>query len=170
MDTILGGGGGYCVGAETFVEASGQKIVWFTRDQDGQMLLNIDLRDAAGEPLFTMTDNDWIVAGDVDDLEVPPKGRSLTCKALHDGVNLTLSMQEVSEDELQDLVREHSRSFDDDWAAVKQTVKTFPALLIELKAKLVWPASVSIGSSKITVGDVSFPAPLTIGSQVAFSC
>jgi len=77
MHTILAAGGGYCFGAETFVEASGQQIVWFTRDSDGRMLLNVDLRDAAGAPLFTMIDNDWIVAGDVGSSNLPlPPGSS----------------------------------------------------------------------------------------------
>jgi hypothetical protein len=70
---ILRVGGGNVVDCDVFLELCGQRVVWGTRDSAGRLLLNLDLRDRDGNPLFTMVDNDWIAAKDIHDLEAAPQ-------------------------------------------------------------------------------------------------
>jgi hypothetical protein len=44
---------------------AGRQIIWANRSANGDMLLNIELFDKNGAPLFIMHDNDWKLAGKV---------------------------------------------------------------------------------------------------------
>jgi hypothetical protein len=57
-----------------------QPIIWFTRDEDGYMLLNVNMLSTSGEPRMQMRENFWLLRGDPLDLESPPNGKLLSVK------------------------------------------------------------------------------------------
>lgn len=68
-------------GCTNLLEVRGNRIIWFTNDEEGQTLLNFDLRDRFGNSVFQMRDNDWIAHPRWEDVEVPPQGRALHLKS-----------------------------------------------------------------------------------------
>jgi hypothetical protein len=52
-------------------------IIWFTKDADGYMLLNVNMRSTSEEPRMQMRDNFWLLRGTPLDLESPPNGKLL---------------------------------------------------------------------------------------------
>jgi hypothetical protein len=61
-----------------------QPIIWLTRDEDGYMMLNVDMLSTSGEPRMQMRDNFWLQRGAPLDLESPPNGKLLRVK-YHNG-------------------------------------------------------------------------------------
>ncbi len=55
-------------------------IIWFERDEQGYMLLNIDLLPLSSEPKLQMRNNIWQVYGNPDDIECPPSGKKIHIK------------------------------------------------------------------------------------------
>ncbi len=54
--------------------------IWFNRDEDDRLLLNVRMLSASGEPRMRIEDNFWLNCGDPDDLESPPSGKFLHVK------------------------------------------------------------------------------------------
>jgi hypothetical protein len=54
--------------------------IWFNRDDDGYLLLNIRMLSTAREPRIRVEDNFWVSKGDPEDLESPPSGKRLYVK------------------------------------------------------------------------------------------
>jgi hypothetical protein len=76
--------GGFYLNPRVYLRANGRDMIWCTRDNDGFIMLNIDIRDANDCPIILMKNNDWLQVGAVDgidDIEGPPLGRSLTVRA-----------------------------------------------------------------------------------------
>lgn len=55
----------------------GQNIVWFNRDTDGYLRLNVRLPSLTAEPRAIIEDNVWTNIGAPKDLRSPPSGKSL---------------------------------------------------------------------------------------------
>jgi hypothetical protein len=50
-------------------------VVWFRKDRDGYLLLNLRMMSLSTEPRVIMEDNFWISKGAPSDLHCPPSGR-----------------------------------------------------------------------------------------------
>jgi hypothetical protein len=62
------------------VQYRDKPIVWFERDEEGYLLLNIHMLTTSGELRARVENNDWLDIGDPEDLESPPNGRALHVK------------------------------------------------------------------------------------------
>lgn len=75
--TIAGGSFFHQNGVEIAHSVAG-KVLWYTRDEEGRMLLNLHMlhtREAVGT--FMLDENDWTVYGTPSDMESPPRGSYL---------------------------------------------------------------------------------------------
>ena len=59
------------------VEYQRTPVVWFNRDEDGHLLLNLRMLSTSNEERAVMEDNFWISRGTPTDLESPPSGKLL---------------------------------------------------------------------------------------------
>jgi hypothetical protein len=98
-NTVFVVGGSIAIGCEILLMVNNEPIIWITTDDDGRSLLNLTLRDRQGNEAFVMRDNDWIAHPAWDDIEVPPKGRSLTIRAEQKGIKMSLHFSEGSIEE-----------------------------------------------------------------------
>jgi hypothetical protein len=75
---IAGGNGVYDVSVLFY--CSKQPIIWFTRDSNGYLRVNLrkPRNDTEADPL--MEDNDWLVGPDVGDIDCPPGGNLLAVR------------------------------------------------------------------------------------------
>jgi hypothetical protein len=73
-------GGNFYYETPVIFEFRGQPVIWFNRDEDGYLLLNILMLTASGEPRMQIQDNFWLSRGNPDDLESPPSGKLLSAR------------------------------------------------------------------------------------------
>lgn len=70
-------GGNFYYETLNVVRLDGQDVVWFHRDDDGYLRLNVQLLSLSPEPRATIEDNFWGNIGEPADLRSPPSGRLL---------------------------------------------------------------------------------------------
>ncbi len=70
-------GGNYYYETPQMVVYQGRRLIWFNRDDQHRMLLNIVTPDINWSPRASLVDNDWVVRGDPTDVESPPSGNKL---------------------------------------------------------------------------------------------
>jgi hypothetical protein len=70
-------GGNYYHETPIMVAFRNEPMIWFERDDDETLLLNLRMLTASGEPRTRLLDNDWLIRGDPEDVESPPNGSFL---------------------------------------------------------------------------------------------
>lgn len=70
-------GGNFYIDVPILIEFKGEPMLWFNRDEDGYLLLNVRMLSGSGEPRMRLEDNFWITRGAPSDLECPPGGKRL---------------------------------------------------------------------------------------------
>ena len=73
-------GGNFYYETLVIFQFRGEPAIWFNRDEDGYLLLNVRMLTAAGQPRMRIEDNFWINRGEPEDLECPPSGKLLRVK------------------------------------------------------------------------------------------
>jgi hypothetical protein len=82
--TLLGiVGGDFYYETSILVQFRRQPLVWFTRDMEGYLLLNVNMLSTSGQPRLRIEENFWRLGGEPDDLVCPPSGRILRCNYLN---------------------------------------------------------------------------------------
>jgi hypothetical protein len=70
-------GGGLYYETPNMVVYHDTPIVWFNRDEQRHLMLNLRLLTTSKKPRMRLEDNDWIISGEPVDVESPPKGNRL---------------------------------------------------------------------------------------------
>lgn len=73
-------GGNFYYETLTIFKYKQQPIIWFNRDQDGYLLLNLKMLSTSYEERAEIIDNFWVKKGKPIDIESPPSGKSLSIK------------------------------------------------------------------------------------------
>jgi hypothetical protein len=73
-------GGNFYYETPQMVVFRGQPLIWFERDSEGRLLLNLNMLSASEEPRTSLVNNDWIIRGSPEDVESPPNGSRLRVK------------------------------------------------------------------------------------------
>jgi hypothetical protein len=75
-------GGNFYVDVPVALKVQDMPVVWFGRDEQGNVLVNVQQLTTSGEPRMVMVENFWIKEGSAEhDIECPPSGRLV--KATH---------------------------------------------------------------------------------------
>lgn len=84
------------VGSPTILESSSQKFLWFGRNKDGYITINLDLFCSQGRLVFSMRDNDWCTIPNLDDLDCPlgARRRLKVRSKIHD-ISLDLKFSKI---------------------------------------------------------------------------
>jgi len=70
-------GGNFYFETPIAVQFRQQPVVWLNRDDEGYLLLNLNMLTTAREPRAAMQDNFWLASGAPADLDCPPSGKRL---------------------------------------------------------------------------------------------
>lgn len=70
-------GGDFYYKTPVLVQFRDKPVIWFNRDEDGYILVNIEMITISGEPRMRLENNFWISEGDPMDLVCPPSGKLL---------------------------------------------------------------------------------------------
>jgi hypothetical protein len=60
------------------LELNGHPVIWFHRDEQKRLLLNVAMPSAVVEPRLHIDDNFWMEAGEPASVECPPQGRKVS--------------------------------------------------------------------------------------------
>lgn len=104
-------------------------MIWFRRDGDGYLLLNLTMPSAEGNPRAGIADNNWFNSGLEDDIEAPPSARSVRI-GYEGGESLKVEFLEVKdadrlEERYPNIPRKH-------WAAKIE----FPITAVEVTCRI----------------------------------
>jgi hypothetical protein len=87
-------GGSFYYQTPVIFQFRGEKAIWFERDDDGNMQLNVRMVTQSGEPRLRLRNNDWLVLGNPIDFESPPSGKRIHAKYAN-GDSLTIGFSEL---------------------------------------------------------------------------
>lgn len=73
-----------------------EKAIWFERDADNNMLLNLRMVTLSGEPRLSMRNNDWVVLGNPSDFQSPPSGKRIRATYAN-GDSLSVEFSEMTD-------------------------------------------------------------------------
>ena len=65
-------GGSYFIGATKIHLRNDEKLVWIEFDDNGNIMINLNIKDKDGNLLFTLRNNDWLISTSLQDIESPP--------------------------------------------------------------------------------------------------
>ena len=71
-------GGNFYYQTPIIFQFRGDPIIWFNRDEEGYLLVNIRMLTISGQPRMIIQDNFWFSLGNPSDLECPPSGKVLS--------------------------------------------------------------------------------------------
>lgn len=81
QDLLAVVGGGFFYETTIAVEVGGSPVVWFTRDPDRRLMVNIEMVSIARERRMRMRDNVWLTQGTGErKIVCPPSGRELSAR------------------------------------------------------------------------------------------
>ena|SRR5688572_26030872 len=73
-------GGNYYLETYMICRFRGHPIIWLSRDEENQIMLNLHPLTTTPEPRLIMEENFWLVHGYQEDLDCPPSGRLVHAK------------------------------------------------------------------------------------------
>ncbi|MBI2845656.1 MAG: hypothetical protein HYX86_03815 [Chloroflexi bacterium] len=112
----------------------------------GYLLLNKDIPGSDGETILKMERNDWVVAGNLDDLEVAPSGRNITISAPAKNLNIFLQFKDLKKDRFRQDVEERAHQ---GWLQSQKMLEGIsPKLSSEEREKLARAISTSEDSAE----------------------
>lgn len=79
-DVLAVVGGNYYYETPNMVVFREQPLIWFERDDERRLLLNLKMLSTSGEPRASLVNNDWLLDGHPEDVESPPNGSYLRVK------------------------------------------------------------------------------------------
>jgi len=146
----------------------GMDVVWTEEDENGNALLNIDLRNADGEQVLYMRNNEWRVST-FSDLECGVRAKNLYVR--HGNTRLKLAWHYLARDALvAKLKREWQSNLDLEIIEdLDSLVQDGMLTLLHLSARIEWPRHLAIGRDKIVFSGVTITRPYINNSQVALS-
>lgn len=87
--------GGICAyKCNTMLRVMGFDLIFFENDIDGYETLSLNIYDRCLNPILVMRQNDWISRTDVDDLHVPPGGRTMQMHSKIRGVAVEIEFKD----------------------------------------------------------------------------
>lgn len=80
QDVLTIVGSNYYYETPNIVVLSTRPVIWFNRDDNNHMLLNLEMPSLSSGMRTLLSDNDWLLGGEPTDVESPPNGSELRVK------------------------------------------------------------------------------------------
>ena len=120
-------GGNFYYETPIIFQFKDKPAIWFNRDDDGYLLLNVQMLTTSREPRVVIEDNFWLEKGSPEDLESPPSGKLLKVKYFNDDA-ISIEFFEL---ESETSVRErYPETNPESWQIV------FPITIVEIYEKI----------------------------------
>lgn len=155
-------GGGFFYETPVVVEIMKKPVIWFNRDEEGYLLLNINMLSTSGQPRLVLEDNYWFLKGEPEDLVCPPSGKMIEA-SYPNGDYLKVEFIEIHS--AADLVVQYKNARPYNWSI------SFPITVVEIHNTIMGldikfgPQKTITPSKNIYEGNFSSKSPIgfTIG-------
>jgi hypothetical protein len=98
-DLVAVVGGNFYVRTPIAMRVQDMPVVWFNRDEEDRLLVNLQAPTTSGQPRMTMIDNFWMTEGSEErEIVCPPSGRLVSAKYLN-GDALKVEFREIASEE-----------------------------------------------------------------------
>lgn len=150
-------GGGFYFRTPILLQINARPIVWFDRDKEGYLLLNVNMPTVSGEPRVCIEDNFWLLIGEPVDLESPPSGKILRVSyANGDTLDVEFSILESADDAQSRYPNSNPRQ----WNVV------FPITAVQVYLTIAG-TTIKFGRGETRTMGLSFPSYVIRESRVA---
>jgi hypothetical protein len=155
---VLRAGSVVAVQTPVFVQYRRHKVIWLSTGSRGEQMLNLVAWGTSGNLVFKMTDNDWIVADEVEDVECPPSASSLIVRARSEGVRVEIAFH-----------RHPRMALPGGLARLTSDFAGDEVIVCDLLAKLPRPVDVHISETRTLVGPHSLASCVVhrVGAAIA---
>lgn len=89
-------GGNYYLGASEIHLRKDEKLIWLEFDNDGNIMINFNIKDREGNLVFSMRNNDWIVSTSLQDIESPPAMKTIKLQDANKNIRLNIDFKSYS--------------------------------------------------------------------------
>ncbi len=137
-------GGNFYYETPTIFQYYETPIIWFGRDEQGYLLLNIDLLPVSSKPNLEMRNHIWQVHGNPDDIECPPSGKKIHAK-YKNGDNIRIEFDNL----------ESASKFQKKYSTAPPPSIPFPLVLVELHMT-IGEANLQFGSKETILNTNTF--------------
>ncbi len=137
-------GGNFYYEIPILFQIQNSPVIWFNRDEEGYLLLNLKMLTKSGETRLCLEDNFWIARGNLSDLECPPSGKLIHAK-YPNGDKLRIEYFEL--DSLKDIKRRYADSQPENWKI------EYPITALEVHYK-VGGTKLEFGPRKTTIPEI----------------
>lgn len=160
-DVLAVVGGNYYYETPNMVVFRDQPLIWFERDEDRRLLLNLNMLSSSAEPRTSLVRNDWFLRGNPEEVESPPNGSRLKVRYLN-GDEVTVRFREWSSADSLGKVHEQALVLGDELM--------FPLVTAEV-GLVVGGTGISFGPKTTTLGGVTMTGCVSIrcGAGLAFN-
>lgn len=94
---------------EVLLQGRDRRLIWVERDAMGYLLLNMDIPGSDGESILKMEQNDWVVTGNLADLEVAPSGRNISVLAPQRDLEISIRFKDLEQHRFHQDVEDRAR-------------------------------------------------------------
>jgi hypothetical protein len=91
---LFTGGGTGIFDPRIVLTIAGKKVIWFTRDDHGNFLLNLEILNSDGKLIFKMEENFWTILESPTDFVCPPSGRKINI-TYGDQIRFTVEFDDI---------------------------------------------------------------------------
>jgi hypothetical protein len=158
-DVLAVVGGNYFYETPKMVVFRDEPMIWFERDDQRRLLLNLRVLTASGLPRARLEDNDWIIRGDPIDVDSPPNGSFLRIRYLN-GDDLSIRFREWAD--ISELANVHPRAL-----ALGSELR-FPLVTAEVVVA-VGETNIRFSASETQLGGIQLIGNVVSHSQVGFA-
>lgn len=130
-------GGNYYLGASEIHLRKDEKLIWLEFDQNGNIMINLDIKDKDGKIIFSMRENDWIISTSLKDIESPPAMKMIKFNDSEKDIRLSIEYKSYS---LESFIREYQTIIDRE--RIFEIVQSFPKndiVLCKVRGLLQYP-------------------------------
>jgi hypothetical protein len=121
-------GGNLYYKTNTILSFGEQQAIWFNRDEDNHLLLNVRMMTLSGRPRLRLEDSDWVVLGEPVDFECPPSGRRILV-TYRNGDELVIEFHELAGPS--EAAERHPDVPPDRWPRID-----FPVTVVEVRCEI----------------------------------
>jgi hypothetical protein len=122
-ELLVATGSGFAYQCSPILSIRGKPIIWTNRDNEGYLLLNLDIPTEPGTPQIQMRDNFWTITGTPEDLISPPGGKELTVRQKNSDY-LILEFREINSP-----IKFQTRYHEEPW---EEANLRFPITVVEI--------------------------------------
>jgi len=158
-------GGSFFYETPIAVQIRDQPVVWFNRDEEDHLLLNVAMPSTIPEPRLRIEDNFWIQIGDPVNLECPPSGRLVSV----DYRNGDLVRVEFFEVEDGEALSKRSAYADNPRRLLEdEEPDGFPVTVVEIRMRVMAPV-LDFDAQETRIGGLTMKGTLIARGNVGFS-